>query len=251
MDGSHVRNIELARLCCERADRFVGSQSLSLSHLFLLGRIWLRLNRVPSITLDVGNDWEAELIRGSLDRRSFGFRTALHRAASVLAIDAGSNSLQGSRFSTLRRMDRKAARIGITCRAVLSHEREHLLDQAIRFETENPDARYRRESPNSHGLRQTSLWLAAFSSDGVPLALSVTPTSGDVALLRYMRTLQPPPEASLARYALTAELVRTLSEMQVRHLIDSVSPLALPCTLRHFATMVGFRIMRASIASSR
>jgi hypothetical protein len=174
-------------------------------------------------------------------------RSAIHDAVSVLQIDARLDPLADARFATLRRHDRKARRAGITCREVPQAEREALLAEAVRFEIEHPDLRYRREKPKTDGLLAAGLWMVAESADGTPLVLSVTPISGNAALLRYMRTMSDHPDTRLARYALTAQLVRELRRRHVSYLVDNVSPISLPSALRQFATMTGFRIVRATV----
>ena len=182
-----------------------------------------------------------------LNRRSFGVRTALHQAASVLSIERRGDPLSAAKFSTLRRMTRKAEKLGITCRIVPEEERDGVLAEAIAFEKNHPDPRYRRAEPKTADLRGVALWIAANSASGEPLVLSVTPVSGNAALLRYLRTLSTGEKTTLARYALTAELVRQLNKRRVRYLVDNVSPISVSSTLRHFATMVGFRIVRVDM----
>ena len=206
----------------------------------------MRLLALPRIRLRLENQKEAAPIRQWLDRKSFGVRTPLHEAASVLRVKRTGDPLAGSRFATLRRMDRKAAKPGVVCREVPEDERDSLLQRAIAFEMDNPDPRYRRDDPNTKGFELARLWLVAVDASGTPLVLSVTPVSGNTALLRYMRT-SIRPETTLARYALTASLLRTLSRKHVRYLVDNVSTLSVPTALRHFATMVGFRIARVRL----
>ncbi|QIK79420.1 hypothetical protein G7077_11415 [Sphingomonas piscis] len=114
------RDEKLERLCGERADRFVGKRAVSIAQLVLLTRIWCRLLFTPLIRLRLEDDAEAKPIRRWLDKRTFRLRSPLHQAASVLRIDRRSDPLAGSRFATLRRMDRKAAKLGITCAPFLN-----------------------------------------------------------------------------------------------------------------------------------
>lgn len=238
----------LERLCARRADR-IGTCGFVFTQVYLLGCIYMRLLATPRIRLRLEEQKEAAPIRQWLDRKSFGIRTPLHEAASVLRIKRTGDPLAGSRFATLRRMERKAAKLGVVCREVPEDERDSLLQRAIAFEMDNPDPRYRRDNPNTEGLELARLWLVAVDASGTPLVLSVTPVSGNTALLRYMRTLSVGPETTLARYALTASLLRTLNRKHVRYLVDNVSPLSVPTALRHFATMVGFRIARIRLTA--
>lgn len=240
----------LERLCGIRADKFVGKRSLSPAHLYLLGRIWLALLVVPTVRLRleaVESGSEAHFFHRWLGRTNFGLRTLLHKAGSVLHLERRADALEGSRFATVRRMERKAAKLGVTCREVRPDERERLLQKAVEFEQSHPDVRYRRERPNVDGLRSVGLWVVAVSVEGEPLALAITPVSGNAALLRYMRTLGFGKQSTVGRYALMAELLRILARRRVRYLVDNVSPLSLQSSLRHFATMTGFRIVRVDL----
>jgi hypothetical protein len=184
---------KLEQLCSRRADEFLGSRSSSLRHLALLANIAVRLLWTSKERLRPVEGTEGDIIRRWLDRRSFGLRTVLHQAASVLKIDRRTEALSGPEFSTLRRMDRKAAKLGITCREVLDQEeRERLLQIAVAFEKANPNERYRRDKPNTSELCSIGLWIAAFSFAGEPLVLSITPVSGNTALLRYLRSVSSP-----------------------------------------------------------
>lgn len=238
----------LAHLCGLRADKFPHSRSLSAGNLWLLSLITLRLLRAPRVHLLLADDPEGALIRKRLDRRSFGVRTPLDEAASVLCVPDSDNPLEGSAFATLRRMDRKADKLGIVCRAINEpDERLHLLGLANQFAMKHPDPRHRRPDRSRTELCSVALWLGAFSAANAPLAISVTPVSGNVGMLRYFRTITSDDDATLARYALTAELIRVLSARNVQFIADGRHPIHLNSKLRHFATMVGFRIVRASL----
>lgn len=68
-----------------------------------------------------------------------------------------------------------------------------------------------------HGcLLGYELWLAAYSAEGRPLLLSVTPVDGEWALLYYFRTLTTGEEASNARYLMTQVLVKDLIRLVSR-----------------------------------
>ena len=88
----------------------------------------------------------------------------------------------------------------------------------------------------------------AVSRDGDPLLLSVTPTDGEWALLRWFRTLGQGDEYSNSRCLMSPAVVEALSVRGVRCLIDTTPPRRLPSGLRHFQRMVGFRIVRARVA---
>ncbi|QIK77763.1 hypothetical protein G7077_01375 [Sphingomonas piscis] len=244
-----ARARRLEAMCGSRADRYTGSRIPTPAQAILLVRIGAALRTAPRVRLCIGHDPEGEQIRGWIDRTSFGLRSIFHRALSVLPIprDPG-DVLAAPGQATLRRMVRKADKLGITCRLVTSpEERSGRKERAAAFEKAHPNLRYRRRHPNLDGLDETELWIAAFAADGRALAVSVTPTSGNVGLLRFFRVLEASPDATLARYSMTAALAQVLSERGIRFLVDNVHPLSVSSSLRHFATMVGFRIMPATI----
>jgi hypothetical protein len=152
---------------------------------------------------------------------------------------------RGPRKQTLRRRLRAAQRRGITFRPIDDPaERRALLLLADRAERSHPDPRYRIDRPDNEDLLDHDLWLAAFSAQGDPLLLAVTPTDGQWALLRYFRTLGRGPEHSDSRYLMSVALVRALAGRGIRHLVDEWHPGEIPEGLREFQRMVGFRIMR-------
>ena len=150
----------------------------------------------------------------------------------------------GRRKQTLRRRVRAAEKRGITWRPIHPDERRAFLLLAQQAERAHPDPKYRIDCPSNEDLLDHDLWLAAFSAHGDPLLLSVTPTDGQWALLRYFRTLGRGPEHSDSRYLMCTALVTALSERGVRFLVDEWHPGEIPEGLRQFQRMVGFRIMR-------
>jgi hypothetical protein len=109
---------------------------------------------------------------------------------------------------------------------------------------------YRNPAPDNDDLLNYRLWLVARAADGRPVLLSVTPVDGEVALLRYFRTLGTGQEQSHARYLMTEVLVERLVRLGARYLVDGSNLFLLPNGLRHFQQMVGFRIVRLRIARS-
>ena len=237
----------LEKLCGLSADRLANGR-MTPATLFLLLRIYRALLSSPKYRLMLGSGAEAEIIRGWLQRRTFGLRTPLHAAVSILPVAQEADPLSGSRFATLRRMDRKAKNKGITCQPVAIGERAGLLDQAAEFERSHPDLRYRNANPLIADLPSIDQWLVARSVDGEALTLSVTPISGNTAMLRYLKTISSNEDTMLARYAMTAAVIRMLFQKQVEFLVDNISPLSVSAALRQFATRTGFRIARAQLS---
>ena len=217
-----------------------------------LPRLAQTLRDVPVLELDLGSGLESRALRKRLTRHSLGIRTAILQAVSVLIIPAAAGAYTaGATKQTLRRMCRKAEKVGIQCRRVTNDsERRALLARAVVHEKANPNPLYRRSNPDTADLLDFDLWIAAYSQSGTPLALSVTPVGGNCAALRYFRTLEASKDATLARYLLTAYLVEELRQRQVRYLVDIVHPVRLNSGLRHFASMVGFTVARAPLARS-
>jgi hypothetical protein len=118
-------------------------------------------------------------------------------------------------------------------------------------ERTHPDATYRTRDPGNDDLLDYQLWLVARAADGRPLLLSVTPVDGELAMLRYFRTLGWGEEQSQARYLMTEILVERLVSLGVRYLVDGSNLFWLPDGLRHFQKMMGFHIVRIRVARPR
>ena len=179
----------------------------------------------------------------SMLTRVMGFATA----TLWLPLEPGQYSLGASK-QTLRRKARQARMLGVRWAEVSDpQERLDLLKLAEECERTHPDVTYRNPGPDLRSLLSYRLWLAAYSADGSPLLLSVTPVDGEFASLGYFRTLGSGKEQSNARYLMTEVLVEHLVERGVRYLLDGGS-LALPNGIRHFQRIVGFRICRIRVA---
>jgi hypothetical protein len=205
--------------------------------------------RLPCHRIVLSAGTEGAAIRALLLRNSTLWRmTGLLTAVLSLPCEPGQYSLGASK-RTLRRKVRRAHRLGL-CWAEVNdpQERRNLLQLANESERTHPDVAYRTSDPDNHDLLGYRLWLAAFSADGRPLLLCVAPIDGELALLRYFRTLGTGEEQSNARYFMTEVLVERLVRLGVRYLFDGMSPFWLPNGLRHFQRMLGFRIVRVHIA---
>lgn len=156
----------------------------------------------------------------------------------------------GRRRSTLRRKVRAAEKLGISCRPVDDPaEREALLAAANAAETQHPDPTYRVAEPDNSDLLEHDLWLVAETASDGPLLLAVAPVSGEVATLRYFRTLGWDEAHTEARWLATRDLAELLVGRGVRLLLDTEHPGWQPVGLRHFQRMVGFRFARLRVAS--
>ena len=182
----------------------------------------------------------------SIVTRLAGFATAV----LILPPEQGQYSLGASR-QTLRRKVRRAQRLGVRWAEVTDpRERRKLLKLAEERERTHPDITHRNTEPDIGSLLSYQLWLVAYSADGNPLLLSVTPVDDDLALLSYFRTLGSGQAQSDARYLMTEVLVEHLVRGRVRYLVDG-GGLAIPNGIRHFQRMLGFRIVRIRIAPAR
>jgi len=206
--------------------------------------------RLPVYRAQLGEGPGAEIIRWTLTWHVLpGVPVGLTGVGMLQVPERSEDYVAGSSKQTLRRKIRAAEKAGITFRTVDDPaERRALVAQAQHAETVHPDETYRNAEPNVDDLLEHDLWLAAYSRDDRPLLLSVTPTDGEWALLRYFRTLGSGDEYSLSRYLMSRALVEALSARGVRHLVDTYPPLRLPTGLRHFQRMVGFRTVRARVA---
>jgi hypothetical protein len=175
----------------------------------------------------------------SMLTRATGFATA----ALQLPLEPGQYSLGASK-QTLRRKVRRARMLGVRWAEVSDpQERLDLLKHAEESERTHPDPRYRNPDPDIRSLLSYRLWLAAYSAEGTPVLLSVTPVDGELAALGYFRTVGSGKEQSNARYLMTEVLIEHLVEREVRYLLDG-GGLAIPNGIRHFQRMLGFRIYR-------
>jgi hypothetical protein len=207
------------------------------------------LFRLPGIRVAISSfETEAASITALLSRHHLLARVGGFAAAVLkLPDEAGQYSLGASK-QTLRRKVRYAERLGVRWAEVNDmRERSRLLRLAGEFERVHPNIAYRNPNPDNSDLLKYRLWLAAYSADGRPLLLSVSPLDGDVASLTYFRTLGVGQEQTNARYLMMQVLVESLVSRGVRYLVDSGS-LAMPNGLRHFQRMLGFRIVRIRIA---
>lgn len=168
---------------------------------------------------------------------------------AVLAVPADPEEhVTGSSAQTLRRKIRAAEKLGVTVRPVSDpDERRRLVKLADDAERSHPDPAYRVEEPHNQDLLEHALWLVAYDAGDQPLLLSVTPVDGQLATLRYFRTLGSGPAHSDSRYLMTHALVRELSARGVRWLIDTDPPGMQKNGLRHFQRMVGFRYARFTL----
>lgn len=212
-------------------------------------RMLIALGRLPCLRVVPSAAVEGEAIRALLLRYSSLWRvTGLATAVLSLPHEADQYSLGASK-QTLRRKVRQATRLGIHWAEVSDpQERWDLLQLANERERTHPDVTYRNADPDNLALLGYRLWLVARAADGRPLLLSVTLMDGELALLRYFRTLDTGIEQSNARYLMTEVLVRHLVRLGVRYLVDGSNQFWLPSGLRHFQRMVGFRIVRIRIA---
>ena len=136
--------------------------------------------------------------------RITGFATAI----LILPREQGQYTLGASK-QTLRRKVRHAQKLGVRWAEVSDlQERQRLIELAEEYEKVHPDETYRNAEADLSWLLSHQLWLAAYSADGNPLLLSVTPVDGELALLGHFRTIGFGEEQSDARYLMTEVLVR-------------------------------------------
>jgi hypothetical protein len=206
---------------------------------------------LPELSMRLGPGAEGAAIRSALSRTSgFGRIAIIRGATDLLRVPATAEEYElGAAKQTLRRQVRGAHKLGVDWRTVdTPDERRELLRLADDQERAHPLEEYRRVAPDNADLLEYRLWLAAYARDGRPLLLSVTPTDGEWALLRYFRTLGDGPEYSAARYLVTRALVGCLAEAGVRYLVNGDIPFILPKGLRHFQRMVGWQVGRVRVA---
>jgi hypothetical protein len=217
-----------------------------LRHPVLMLRAVRATMRLPVVEARPSDRPGGRAIRATLDVRGPLGAPARMLGSAMLEVPADPRDhLVGSSAQTLRRKIRAAEKAGVTHRPVTDpEERRRLLEAANRAEREHPDPTHRVAEPDNDDLLDHDLWLVALASDGEPLLLSVTPVDGELATLRYFRTLGNGPAQSDSRYLMTHVLVGELARCGVRWLIDTEPPGAQKNGLRHFQRMVGFRYCR-------
>ena len=221
-----------------------------LMHPFRSLRTLTTLYRLPCLHLcPPSRGSEGAIIWEILPQHSMRLpRVGFVMSALRLPHEPGHYSLGASK-QTLRRKIRKAERAGIYWAEVQdAHERLELLKLAVDRERTHPDEKYRNPNPDTSDLLSYELWLAAYSAEGRPLLLSVTPVDGEFAYLRYFRTLGDGEEESNARYLMTDVLAENLVSRRIRYLLDCASPAWQYEGLRHFQRMIGYEIVRIRFA---
>jgi len=201
--------------------------------------------QIPTLRANPTDGMEGAVIRTELSRGSVIRRTIFPAMAVLILPRAPGQYELGASKQTLRRKVRRARRLGVSWASVDDlGERQRLLELAAERERNHPVEYYRNPNPDLSSLLSYGLWLAAYSADGRPLLLSVTPVDGEWALLHYFRTLTTGEDASSARYLMTQVLVEHLVRLGAWYLIDQASPLWLANGLRHYQRMLGFRLVR-------
>jgi hypothetical protein len=200
--------------------------------------------RLPRLTAELSGTTEGAAVRAAIGLGALGAGPLVHRSVLRLPDDPAAYSAGPSR-QTVRRKVRQARALGVRWRAVDDPaERRRILAAADGWERGTRAGAYRNATADNHDLLAHRLWLVAFSADGRPLLLSVTPYDGEWAWLRHFRTIGSGDAQSLARYLMTQVLAEELVGRGVRVLLDAREPAGLPNGLRHFQRMVGFRIVR-------
>ena len=206
---------------------------------------------LPRLTAALSSSDDGRTIRAAILDKHPVRRVFPHASVLVLPSVAARYS-EGHAKQTLRRKIRKAEQRHITWKRVDDPvERQKLVQLADDWERINPQKQYRNPNPENDELPVHPLWLVAYSDDGRPLLLSVTPVDGEWALLRYFKSIGAGEEQSLARYYMMQVLVDHIVPMGVRYLFDVTSPLRLPNGLRHYQRMIGFRIFRIRVTRRR
>ena len=221
----------------------------AVRHPVQVWRAFRATHRLPVIEADPSGGPGGRAIRRTLTMRGPLAAPARMLGSAVLAVPADpAQHLEGRSAQTLRRKIRSAERAGVTWRPVSDPaERRTLVETANRAEREHVDPDYRVPDPRNDDLLDHDLWLVALDRDGTPILLSVTPVDGEIATLRYFRTLGSGPAHSDSRYLMTHALVGELSRRGVRWLLDTEPPGAQTNGLRHFQRMVGFRYARVRL----
>ncbi|WP_152046231.1 hypothetical protein [Aureimonas psammosilenae] len=210
--------------------------------------------RLPVVDASLSECSQGKTIHEALTKRFFKNTVTLGATgACILPVpDKPEAYSQGSSRQTLRRKARAAVGAGVTWRAVDDWaEQERLVGVLEEALEKKADARYRQVDADHKFLIGLGMWTVAFSQDGEPLMIAVTPHDGQWAVLTAFLTLGDSKQHSDTRYYLTQIVVERLSAKGVRYLADTRSPFELDNGLRHFQRMLGFRIVRVRVAKKR
>ncbi|MCB0930795.1 MAG: hypothetical protein KDB71_02710 [Mycobacterium sp.] len=163
--------------------------------------------------------------------------------SAVPVIDTA-NSLDSPDAKRLRYNLRLAEEDGITCRTVPPNERSELLDMANHRERTHPDPAYRVEVPDNDDLFGHDFWMVAEDEAGQPLLLAVVAIDGDLAVLRYFRTLGDSETHTLSRSLAHQMIIVALADRDVKWLLDTNPPANQSNGVRTFQRIVGYRHVR-------
>lgn len=246
------REAKLSQFCHDYVAADMPGSVYFLRHFGRTLSAFLAICRMTPVRAYLSDTVEGAAIRVELSRGSVIRRTAFPlKAVLTLPPDPGQYELGASK-QTLRRKARRAQRLGVGWAKIAEpEERQKLALLAAEWERIHPPAYHRTPQIDHGSLQVYGLWLAAYSAEGRPLLLSVTPVDGEYALLYYFRTLTTGEEASDARYLMTQVLANDLVRLGVRYLIDPASPLGLTNGLRHYQRMLGFRLVRFRLLRRR
>lgn len=215
-----------------------------LAHPLLAARTLRAILRLPRVEVRLPRSGARDALVQLLSEQTAGRIASLGATAVLQTPDEPGTYLEGPDRATVRRKVRAAVKQGVEVRPVPESERRRLLGLADRHEQANEREEYRVDQPSNEDLLDYDLWLGAYDADGRPVMLAVTPYSGEFAVLRYFRTLEPGRASSDARYLMTHAVAEELASRGVRYLVDSARPHWLQNGLRHFQRMVGFRLLR-------
>ncbi|SFM96419.1 hypothetical protein [Methylobacterium pseudosasicola] len=221
--------------------------NLILSLRAFIGHVFL-----PRLTAKLSSCESAQEIKDALGRKTiFGLLTLGFLGACVLPIPANSmNYSEGSSKQTLRRKVRAARKAGVTWRSVTDRAEQIVLINKLHNFVPSK-TRIRLEGNDWSDVIGKYLWTVGFGPDGEPLLIAITPYDGEWATLHLFVTLGETKIHSDARYYITQVIVERLSNLGVRHLINTDSADNLPAGLWHFQKMLGFRVVRVRIARNR
>ncbi len=198
------------------------------------GRLLRSMRRLPSLTVELSDEPAGRAIRAFFRRRFFDVHHLT--AISTLTLPADFEDYRRGRSrQALRTNCSRAVRAGVTVARL--HD-----DDLIRARMQDLFAR--RADPDGGAwyfgrasLKEGELWFAT-GADSSTLAMAEVIVDGGVALLRSM--ISAPSDArSDARYLLTVELLASLAERGVRHVVVGRT-LSLPPGLAYFQKLLGF-----------
>lgn len=175
-------------------------------------RAALTVARLPRLGVRLSHDPAGRVIREQLDKRSLGVPVGRIARAALLLPEDTDGYLRGRHRQALRTNLKRAGELGISCRVLApGEELARRSEELARARGWDP----RLTTPDVPARE----FVLAEDPAGSTLAMTVVIADVECAYLAYFIAMEPSRPHSLARYALSADLVERLIRRDVRILL--------------------------------